>query len=235
MRQACGSAYLIGAGGVGGWLASLLAKAFRGTSLVIWDGDTVERKNLDRQFYAESDIGQFKASALAKRLQADNPRASVVPKDKYFDINLFDSGKAGRLQAVFVGADNHVARAAALAIGDRAMCPVVVAANEYVTAEAYYYNPQWVGTPLDPRLYFPDLLTDVTHDPLAPACTGEGEAAPQLALSNMQAAAYGAWLYRFHTEEAETVPDRSSWPVHVSNNFARVRIRTLGELEGKAA
>lgn len=52
----------VGAGAVGGYLASCLAKA--GNSITVWDGDTVERKNIHNQCFTPKYIGVNKAKAL---------------------------------------------------------------------------------------------------------------------------------------------------------------------------
>jgi len=61
---------IIGVGGTGGWLvphAARLVKRLGVGSLALADGDCVERKNLGRQNFVESDLGQNKAIALAQR------------------------------------------------------------------------------------------------------------------------------------------------------------------------
>lgn len=54
---------MVGAGAVGSYLGAALAKA--GHSLVVWDGDTVERKNVHNQCFTPQYIGMNKALALA--------------------------------------------------------------------------------------------------------------------------------------------------------------------------
>ncbi len=64
---------VIGCGGTGGWVIPHLARLIRSLgvgSLTIADGDTVEVKNLTRQNFVASDVGENKSLALAKRYSA---------------------------------------------------------------------------------------------------------------------------------------------------------------------
>ena len=68
-----GRVLIIGAGGLGTPVATILAAAGVG-NLTIMDGDRVEVTNLHRQFqFALSDVGAFKAAVLAERLKVQNP------------------------------------------------------------------------------------------------------------------------------------------------------------------
>src|SRR5512143_3997366 len=64
---------VIGCGGTGGWVIPHLARLIKSLgvgSLTIADGDKVEPKNLTRQNFVASDVGEFKSIALAKRYSA---------------------------------------------------------------------------------------------------------------------------------------------------------------------
>ena len=68
-----GRVLIIGAGGLGTPVATLLAAAGVG-SITIIDPDRVEVTNLHRQFqFTPSDVGAFKAAVLAERLKVQNP------------------------------------------------------------------------------------------------------------------------------------------------------------------
>jgi len=61
---------VIGCGGTGGWVIPQIARMIKSLgvgSLVIADGDQVEPKNLTRQNFVASDVGENKAVAIAKR------------------------------------------------------------------------------------------------------------------------------------------------------------------------
>ena len=59
---------IVGAGGIGSFLALTLAK-MGFVQIDVWDFDKVEDHNLPNQFYREQDIGQFKVVALADIIQ----------------------------------------------------------------------------------------------------------------------------------------------------------------------
>ncbi len=68
-----GRVLIIGAGGLGTPVATILAAAGVG-SITIMDGDRVEVTNLHRQFqFTPADFGALKAAVLAERLKVQNP------------------------------------------------------------------------------------------------------------------------------------------------------------------
>ena len=75
---------IIGAGALGGPCALYLAAAGVG-EIEIWDDDTVDRSNLQRQIqFADEDIGQRKADLLSARLTALNPDVRAVARHQRF-------------------------------------------------------------------------------------------------------------------------------------------------------
>jgi len=223
--------YLIGCGGIGGWLSLSLAKTLKTQDkLVLIDGDKLEEKNLDRQLFDSKDIGEFKVKALQTHLE-DRTQAAVVAIPAYLgggDIK-FDSNSW-----VLTGVDNHPARVRTLNMCDRTGSACITAANEYEDAEAFFYSPEWKGSELDPRTYYPEITEDLEGDPLAPPCTGEIlESAPQLAIANMNAASYAMWLYWFWKEKSEQLTSEEAQklaPVRVSSSAGRFNIATLDDI-----
>ena len=68
---------VLGLGGVGSWCAEALARSGVG-GLVLVDGDTVSRSNINRQLCAlESTLGQPKAEVMARRVQDIAPDCRV--------------------------------------------------------------------------------------------------------------------------------------------------------------
>ena len=84
MRLKGGSVLVIGAGGLGCPALLYLAAAGVGRITIV-DDDRVDLSNLQRQvLYAESDAGQPKAAAAARRLRALNPLVSILPVEERF-------------------------------------------------------------------------------------------------------------------------------------------------------
>lgn len=231
---------VIGCGGGGGWLVQLLSKSdLPAVHPVLVDGDTVESKNLNRQMFTRREIGKKKAEVMAH----------LIGAEPYGEYLAHGSESYNRLMGVtddlFVACcvDNHPARRLCLQLADERysfgrQTTVVIAANEYEGASAQVYRPQWQDTANDPRVMFPEIMTDNEGDPLTPPCSGEALASsPQLALSNMLSASSAAWLLRFwmevlptFTELPETDFDlvKGTFPVRVDFTAGRQKTYTYG-------
>lgn len=180
--------YIIGAGGVGSWLTPAIQKLAREHQITVMDGDRLEKKNLDRQLFSESEIGQNKASATAKRLGV-----GFIPK--YFTHGCMELNATDLLM---VCVDNHPARVASLLSCDMFGCKAIFGANETYSAEAYYYQREWKDGPRDPRIMYPEILTSIAGDPtrVQAGCTGEAQIEnPQLSSANFMAAALMQHLF----------------------------------------
>lgn len=238
---------LIGCGGIGAWLGQALAKhAKPDDTLILVDKDVIEKRNLDRQLFTQDDIGRNKCEALRRHL--------TMPGKKIATANMwYDTGSLAdlleedyRQSVVFVGVDNNRARIAALQDCATNGVPCIVAANEYVDAEAYISLPDWVGTDHDPLVYYPELRDTTGASPLNPGCTGAAqEADPQLAFANMWAASYAIWLYYawLHTAIPKTIElgvtsEESKnmllrIPYYARNTWGRIITRRLIDAEKK--
>ncbi|MCS6971412.1 MAG: HesA/MoeB/ThiF family protein [Leptospiraceae bacterium] len=95
---------VIGAGGLGSAFLPILAASGVG-KISIWDGDTVERSNLGRQFlYLENEVGLQKAELAAQRLRALNPHIHVIAHAEHFTAAQAESLRDATL--VFEGSDS---------------------------------------------------------------------------------------------------------------------------------
>jgi hypothetical protein len=203
--------YIIGCGGVGSWLVPQLTRLVGVKNIELIDGDTLELKNLDRQLFSEEDIGKNKAQALAAKY------GTGFTPEYFFDGML----KPRRADYIIVCADNHAARLAALRTADNHGCTVIVAANEYHDAESYIYLPVMKGTANDPRVFYPNILTDTSDDPLRPSgCTGAAaDASPQLVLANVNAANAALHLLQYYTASGLSDFPVEFRPVHHKVNL----------------
>lgn len=173
---------IIGCGGVGSWLLPSLALLVKAKNILVIDGDSLERKNLNRQLFSEADIGSNKAQALGNRYKVQ------------FHAGWFSLGGTvvDENDWLMVCVDNNAARLDALKACDMSGAKAIFAANETYSSEAYVYLPEWRGSQLDPRVYYPEIESSLGSDPRARSagCTGEAqEANRQLVSANFMAAA----------------------------------------------
>ncbi len=180
--------YIIGCWGVGSAIVPSFCLLKSADDLTLIDGDTIERKNLNRQMFDAVQIGMNKAQALAGKYGC-----KFLPE-------WFARGKLRhyRTDWLLCLVDNHRTRLEALEVCDDSGCQAIFAANEMHSSEAYYYRRAWKGTERDPRVYYPELLTDRSCDPRAAAigCTGEvQEGNRQLVSANLMAAALAEHLF----------------------------------------
>lgn len=73
---------IVGLGGLGSWVLEHLVRSGVGHLRLI-DSDQVEESNLNRQLYAESDVGRPKHLAAVDRLKAIDPRADVQAYSRF--------------------------------------------------------------------------------------------------------------------------------------------------------
>lgn len=196
--------HIIGGGGVGSWLTPSICLLKGKRNVTVIDGDKLERKNLNRQLFKDDQIGENKAEALAGLYGCE-------AIGRWYSFGLVEHQRSDWL---LVCVDNNAARKSALDACDRYRCRAIFAANETHSAESFYYQPNWRGTRLDPRVYYPTILTDSTNDPRAAAagCTGEfQEQNPQLVTSNSMAASlaghlFALWDLKARTFDKEVLP-----------------------------
>lgn len=81
-----GKRILLGGAGLGSEIAECaLRLGFE--KIIIIDGDKVELSNLNRQNYTRTDVGRYKAEALANRLLSINPTADIRYFCEYIDTS----------------------------------------------------------------------------------------------------------------------------------------------------
>ncbi len=184
--------FVIGGGGGGSHLVGPLCMLIGKENVIVMDGDTIEEKNLNRQLFTREDIGRNKSDALAERYGCE-----ALPEWFAFGARSYEKG------SWFIGCvDNMPGRAAILETCDFEDCCAVIAGNETYSADAYVYFPRWKNTPLDPRVYFTEILSDTSGDPRRAGigCTGEAqEKTPQLVVANLLGAALAIRLFEIWT------------------------------------
>lgn len=214
--------YIIGCGGVGSWLTPALALLTGPENIILLDADKLEPKNLNRQLFTKQDVGRIKAEALAQRYGCQF-------REEWFTEGLLEFEQE---DWVIVCVDNHMARRAALYEADRFGFQVILAANETHSAEAYYYQRRFQDSPIDPRKYYPDILTDNSNNPRRAVigCTGEVQQQnPQLVTSNALAAAlaghlFALWHLKAKKFKQETI---ASLPYHLVASMTRLQTHLI--------
>lgn len=226
--------YIIGAGGVTSYLLPPLLKILSHQyktppKITIFDGDNLEARNFERQLFHVLDVTakRNKAEALVRMYRMEYPVGELEAVNEYF----YDGLELEDNSLVFVCVDNHVARKAALFVCDKHFCNAILAANEFTDAQSIWYSPFNAGNILDPRVKYPEILTDESEDPRRPeSCTSEAalEKTPQLPIFNMAAAAYALQLFWFYYRSVlEMNQDcRPYFPIEHCNNLFTIKTRT---------
>ncbi len=130
------SAVIIGCGGLGTNASVHLAGAGIGRLLLI-DYDTVEERNLNRQFfYTKEDKGCEKARLLAERLGAYAPEVEIK-----YQVGKFDNSFPGGFDIVIIAVDNIDARRQANEFCKSDGIPCVNGSINGFFGTAYLYLP----------------------------------------------------------------------------------------------
>lgn len=185
---------VVGSGGTGTYLLKELSRYLQGglgniTAFTIIDGDTVEDKNLERQSFAEDDIGFNKAAVMADVLSS----AFSVPWTSYAEYlvsleqldNIFYNDS---IPVIFGCVDNHACRLLLEEYFDKKDTIVYYdSANEFATGEVVFaYKKD--GKVISPYRshYFPEIKQD-NKKRTEMSCEELNNVAPQHIATNMAA------------------------------------------------
>lgn len=208
--------YVIGAGGVGSWLTPALCLLTDPEKVTVVDGDKLERKNLNRQLFNPNHIGQNKAQALAGLYNCNYI-------EHYYTPHIVAHIPSDILISCV---DNHPARKDILWACDTFGCRCIIAGNETTSSEAFYYQPDWKGSQLDPRIFYPEIERDDSGDPRRRTigCTGEAQKENrQLVTANFNAASLALHLVVVWAMEAPKLDKETlgCLPFHLIQNLTR--------------
>ncbi len=152
---------MIGAGGIGFPTANAVVHKGIGR-LSIVDDDIVEIQNLTRQFFDRSDIGKYKAHALAQRLAADGLFATTIEAHPFRFQELLERGHdLSDVTLIIAGVDNNPTRKAVCQYAIEHNVPAIFAAVSRGGNESYVVVQE-------PRkacwaCVFPHYLDDASH------------------------------------------------------------------------
>lgn len=137
---------LIGAGGVGGFLAHHLGLLTEAKELMIVDGDSFERSNMSRQGIAFTGNGENKAEATQRSLIGLPPR--VIANDQFITEDNFNQFLEEFQPTLLVSAvDNDEARR--LIFAKNKELPILWGANELWSPQAGISLPIKPWSPLE--------------------------------------------------------------------------------------
>jgi molybdopterin/thiamine biosynthesis adenylyltransferase len=225
------STTIIGAGGVTSYLLPALKRSFD-LSVSLIDGDRLEVHNLDRQLFRNSDVGKSKAEAL---LRANLFRKSEgLAVTTYFDEDLLDTEYrllfGSKCDLIICAADNHPARRAAIFAANTMEKPLIIAANEYSTSQAFFYDPKYKVEyqKIDPYVRYPEIETSNEGSPIR--CQGDAlESTPQLAIANQVAASFANYLiWCWFSQGYGNTSDEFN-PIEFQSTFSRMETITLAD------
>ncbi|MBQ5970419.1 MAG: ThiF family adenylyltransferase [Clostridia bacterium] len=134
------SAAVIGCGGLGTNVAVHLAGAGIG-KLWLCDFDTVQTRNLNRQFfYTPQDVGNAKCLLLAERLRAFSPETEITPVQKRI-LSPKDLDFARDAELVILAVDNIDARKVTAGWCEQTGKPAVNGGVDGAYGTAYLFVP----------------------------------------------------------------------------------------------
>lgn len=218
--------HIVGAGGVASYLLPVLIKTFRPIKITIQDGDLLEARNLDRQMFNPSQVGEYKAVALAA-LHKNETTVIEANTDWFTDFTYIEDDT----DLLIVVADNHQARNHALIQTDvnaHMDFLTVIGGNEYFDNEAYVYRSSWANTPADPRVRHPEITTDKEGSPVS--CQGVAQqASPQLAIANLGCAhkiLSLIWAHVVHSGDWTPEMKKEYLPISISQSIHSTETKT---------
>jgi hypothetical protein len=194
---------IVGAGGVAKHALPALLSTVKhygnpGTRIFIYDGDSYEENNFDRQLHDPQFVGENKAVVMEK-LYGEyclNRDFGVPVKLEAVPQWFTDASPTKENSAIFMFADNNAAVMYALTRIDNFGGYGIRGANELLGSQAWFYDPRMSETWLDPRVRFPEIAdpkANAVEDPVARAACNSPEALerhPQLACANLGAASF---------------------------------------------
>lgn len=226
--------FIIGAGGVASYFLPAFFNTFRKdiTHVVLWDKDVVERKNLERQAFVETDIGRSKVHALWRRFgPLLDKRTRVELNGDWFSSSVTFDGEDRPIPQtgdLFICmADNHRARRDVITVAQRYGCTALIGGNEYISAQAYVVDPRFEE--------ISNARYDLSSDAGSPFRCNDAEAlesTPQLAMANAVCASFlvqlaFVWTNQSHISNRDLEP---YLPIELSSNDFACFTTTLGDL-----
>lgn len=118
---------VFGVGGVGGFVCEALARSGVG-KLVLIDGDTVAKSNINRQIIAlESTVGKHKAEVMKDRILDINPNAEVEALNIFLNSETVSTIDFTQFDYIVDAVDDIKAKVLLAKIADENKIPIIAA------------------------------------------------------------------------------------------------------------
>lgn len=188
---------IVGCGGTGGNLIKELGRFLYGTSIrnscsiLLIDGDLVEKQNVSRQPFLPEDVGRKKAAVMAEILQeAFQITCSYYPEylNHAYELEKFE--KEDYVTILIGCVDNHACRKVLHAYFQKSIsCFYLDSANEYSIGEVVV-GARIAGSEIFPDRvhYFPEILQDQSVPRSEESCQQMNVRQPQHLVTNLFAA-----------------------------------------------
>ena len=188
---------IVGCGGTGGNLIKELGRFLYGTSIrnscsiLLIDGDLVEKQNVSRQPFLPEDVGRKKAAVMAEILQeAFQITCSYYPEylNHAYELEKFE--KEDYVTILIGCVDNHACRKVLHAYFQKSIsCFYLDSANEYSIGEVVV-GARIAGSEIFPDrvYYFPEILQDQSVPRSEESCQQMNVRQPQHLVTNLFAA-----------------------------------------------
>ena len=191
--------HFIGAGGIGSWLipaaVRLLAYAQQEYSApFIYDGDSFEEHNSERQLCGADQLGLNKATAMSEVLAQQG--LNSTPVDKFVDKPVLRTMlKHSDAPLVISCVDNDATRKLIIdVLEERQLDFVHITCGNSDGTDSIRASCHWHGVMagqqigINPALLFQNLTNPTDHAPVAGTCSAEAPSRPQLIAANFSAA-----------------------------------------------
>lgn len=121
------SVAVFGVGGVGGFVCEALARSGVG-KLVLIDGDTVAKSNINRQIIAlQSTVGKHKAEVMKERILDINPNAEVEALNIFLNSDTVSTIDITQFDYIVDAVDDIKAKVLLAKIADENKIPIIAA------------------------------------------------------------------------------------------------------------
>ncbi len=194
---------VVGAGGTGTYFLKEVSRFMSGNggndlikSMHIFDGDTVEEKNLKRQCFTMEDVGRNKAAVMAEILNEAFGMSFVAHPSYVTDISQIEkcfcksnSQLVKTVPLIISCVDNHGCRLLLEKLFEQIPSIVLLdSGNEFSTGEVVYsYKMDGIIYGPVRSYYFPDIKEGDIRNREEISCEELNNVAPQHIFTNMQA------------------------------------------------